>query len=258
MLAFLYGIALLLSVGVEAVARDGPRPPCAGTVSYPQAPEQAGGNPSVRLWYSQDLSDEWTPPTCLGWDGKRFGLLVAVAGKFRDDGGVESVLRRLAAVSSYPGIRYWSVTRGRWRPLVTHAYTLERLDSKKVRADHAANDLQPDKPYYFWQEENTPAGEVVYVLRIRELTPDRLVFTLENALPVRRMFLEVFPPETYQFSFFLDRQAGDLWQFYSLMRSTPTLRLLLRGHEASFINRAVAAYRYFAGIPTDGEAPLAR
>jgi hypothetical protein len=42
------------------------------------------------------------------------------------------------------------------------------------------------------------------------------------------------------------------------MRTGKNASKLINGHEASSINRAVAFYRYLAGIPTNLEPPAAR
>jgi hypothetical protein len=41
------------------------------------------------------------------------------------------------------------------------------------------------------------------------------------------------------------------------MRTGPASRFLLRGYEASYVNRMVAIYRHLAGTPTDREPPAA-
>jgi len=42
------------------------------------------------------------------------------------------------------------------------------------------------------------------------------------------------------------------------MRTGTTANRLIAGNESSSLNRAVAFYRYFVGIPTDQEPPAAR
>jgi hypothetical protein len=57
---------------------------------------------------------------------------------------------------------------------------------------------------------------------------------------------------------FLDRESKDVWRYYNLTRMPKQASVLTMGHDASFINRAVALYRYLAGIPADQEPPAAR
>jgi hypothetical protein len=42
-----------------------------------------------------------------------------------------------------------------------------------------------------------------------------------------------------------------------MMRTGRNANPLTAGHDASYVNRAVAFYRFLAGIPTDREPPAA-
>jgi hypothetical protein len=70
--------------------------------------------------------------------------------------------------------------------------------------------------------------------------------------------LRLFEPGQVQSIYYLERDAGGLWRFYSIARSSGKAATLLPGHEASAINRAVAFYRHLVGIPMDQEPPAAR
>jgi hypothetical protein len=58
--------------------------------------------------------------------------------------------------------------------------------------------------------------------------------------------------------YFLDRESDDVWRYYSIVRTGKNANGLIAGNEASSVNRAVAFYRYLAGIPTDQEPPAER
>jgi hypothetical protein len=58
--------------------------------------------------------------------------------------------------------------------------------------------------------------------------------------------------------YFLDRESSDIWRYYSIARTGKNANGLATGHDASTVNRAVAFFRYLAGIPTDQEPPAAR
>jgi len=72
---------------------------------------------------------------------------------------------------------------------------------------------------------------------------------------VRYLLMPIFRPGGMQSITFLDRESQDVWRYYSLTRTSKNASLLTAGYEASSINRAVAFYRYLAGIPTDKEPP---
>lgn len=55
--------------------------------------------------------------------------------------------------------------------------------------------------------------------------------------------------------YFLEREPQDVWRNYSIARTGKDANTLTAGHDASFINWAVAYYRYLAGIPSDKEPP---
>jgi hypothetical protein len=79
------------------------------------------------------------------------------------------------------------------------------------------------------------------------------VIQTENVSAVRLLLLPLFEPGDIEVAYFLDRRSRCIWDYYSLTRASPRFG----GHVTSYINRAVAAYRHIAGIPTDRDPPLA-
>jgi hypothetical protein len=216
-----------------------------------------GAPPNAKVWLPDDIGGEWRPAVCTEWEPREFTVLVGTAARFRNSAGVNALLHKIAAVSKLATIQYWSVTRERWRPFITEAYALTGPDPDARRPDFSLEELQPGRTLYFWQDENTPAGEVVYRMIIRERSADRLVLEIENALPVRFLFLPLFGPGEYQLLYFLERESGDVWRYYSLTRVGGSRNFLARSYRDSYINRAVAVYRHLVGIPTDKEPPAA-
>jgi len=129
-------IAVILCFGGMAIAQDLPRPPC---VASPPDPNYAaaGAPPNIRVWDRRDQAAPWVPPSCTGWTAKGAGVLVAVAGSF-SGGGSEDLLKRFGAISALEGVRYWSVTEGGWRTLITHATALEGPDLGRNRSTYPA------------------------------------------------------------------------------------------------------------------------
>lgn len=234
---------------------EGPRPPCG------EAPQPAfadpGAPPNVEPWSGGDLGADWRPPDCVGWTSPGFDVLVALAGSFDDPGSAQDLLARFAAISRMTTIHYWSVTDQAWQELVTSATALSGPDPGQRRPDFAPTELTAGSTLFFAQTDNRSSSEVVYRLVIRELGPDRLVVATENITAVGKLFLTLFDPGELQSIYFLERGSPGVWTYYSLSRTGPDASILARGHAASYVNRAVALFRYIAGIPTDQAPPAA-
>jgi hypothetical protein len=250
-------LSLSPTIYASALAqRHGPVPPCAGDTVFP-VPAAIGPTPAVEVWYGAELGRPWQPPECLGWQPMNTAIAVAAAGRFRDSGGADAVFARFTKISRLTSMRYWSVTRQIWRQLVPAAHALTGPDPAARREDFLPGELAAGDRYYYWQNENSPAGDVVYRVEIRALSPDRIVLAVENALPVRFLLLPLFEKGEYQFLYFLEREDGDQWRYYSLLRAADSMGVSGEDHEASFINRAVAAFRHVSGIAGDAAPPVA-
>ncbi len=235
-------------------AGPGPQPPC-GTEPRPAYPD-LDHSPDVRVWAGSDLARTWTPPECTGWSTPGFSTLLVTVGRFKNPEGVDGLRRRLAAVSAWKGVRYWSTTGKRWQTLIVDAYALQSPEGGR-RTDFSPGEMAPGKTVYFHQEDNL-SGKAAYRLRIRSLTPDRLTFDTENVSPVRYLLLTLFDPGDAQAVYFLERESKNVWRYYSLARTGRNASSLIAGHDASLVNRAAAVYRHLAGIPTDQEPPVSR
>lgn len=266
MLASMLMAGLLLVHAEAATQDDPPRPPCGMEASFPAYPAEAapGNAPAlVRAWQEGGLP-RWTPPACTGWtsnNGQGFRTLVALAGRITlpQGSGAGDLLGRFAAVSKLRSARYWSVSDGAWRPLVTDASALDDPNRKRRRPDFSASELADGRDAYFVQDDGRSPDGVVYRLRVRESGPDRLVVQIENFTPVRLLVVTLFEPGALQAVYFLQRLSPMSWGYYSLSRTTKNgSSSLAVGHEASYVNRAAAVYRFIAGASTDHEPPLAR
>jgi hypothetical protein len=247
--------AVLLLLPGGGMAQGGPRPPCGGEPSPAYA--EPAGSAVVRVWDAGELDAGWTPPACTGWRPLPFRTLVAAAARFRHQGAAEELLERLGAISALRTIRYWSATDKRWLGLITDASALEGPDASRRRPDFGAAEMRVGADLYFAQHDNRATGEVVYRLRFREIAPDRLVAETENVGAVRYLFVPLAGPGDLQAVYFLDRLAPDVWGYYGLARTGAGASPLLEGHEASYVNRAVALFRHLAGLPTDQGPPAA-
>lgn len=251
------GLAALAVLGSPAsafaAARDvGPAPPCGGDI-WPLF-SAAGAPPAIATWRAADLV-KWTPPACTGWPSdSRSRLVVALAATFRFAGSIEALLTRLGSISTLRHVRYWSATDKTWRTLALDAAALASSNPKTRRSDFAASELAKGSQLHYWVKDSR-SGSVVYRMGILERNSRRIVLASENASPVRALSITLFEPGVLQTVQFLERRGPDSWTVYLLSRIDRRASVFAAGHEASFVNRAVALYRHLAGIPTDQTPP---
>jgi len=232
-------------------AGSGPQPPCGGE-PFPPFPD-AVGSPLVKVWNQSG----WIPPACVGWAASASSTLVVTVGRFRHTSGVDPLRHRIGAPSEMAGMLYWSATGKRWQPLIVDAYALASPSADQRRKDFSLDEIVEGRTLYVQQEDNL-FGKAVYGIRIASANADRLVAATENISTIRYMGITLFPPGELQFICFLERESASVWRYYSIARMGKQIGLLTSGHDASLINRAVASYRYMAGIPTDREPPASR
>jgi hypothetical protein len=241
----LFAIALLLCSAGLCAAEQGPRPPCAGVEPVP-AYSAPGAPPNSQVWTSAEFGS-WTLSACTGFAAKGNGVLVAVAGSFPFKGSAEALLARFGAVSALKGLKYWSVTEGGWRILITEATALEGPYVSRPRSDFTLTEMRSGASLYFAQAENRAGGDVVYRMRVQDFGPNRLVVRIENVSPVSRYLVTLFNPGDLASVHFLERREPGAWGYYGLAWAGDSLVSRLAVPEASYVNRAVALYRHFLG-----------
>ena len=141
--------------------------------------------------------------------------------------------RTSGAISTLKGLRYWSVTEGGWRTLITSATALSGPDLDHPRPDFTLAEMPSGKELYFAQGDNRAGGDVVYRMRVGEVSPTRLIVAIENVTPVRRFMLTLFNPGDLQSLHFLERQGPNVWSHYGLAWAGETTASLLAVPEAS-------------------------
>jgi hypothetical protein len=224
-----------------------PEPPC-GASAWP-APAALDTPPAVAVAMRGGRDLRWPPPPCAGWQGDDFRMLVALAGRFRIQGGVEALLERLGAVSRLPEIRFWSVSGRAWKPLVIEAHALDGARGAR-RQDFSPDELR-GAARFFSETGSFTSGAVTYRMTVREATAARLVVVVENVGVVRRLLVDLFDPGELQSLYVLEREGPDVWTYYSLTRTRDTASALTEGHQASYVNRAMALFRHYAGYGAD-------
>ena len=255
MRSFLVCYLAFLGCYTFGYAESGPQPPC-GTEPNPSYPSLAD-SPRVKYWSVSELGENWRPPECTGWTGTGFSALITTTGLFRHAGGMEEMLRQAGAISSLAGMRYWSTTHKSWQTLIPEAYAVTNAQGNQRRKDFTPDELKAGNAVYFQQADNL-SGKAIYRLRVVEETTDRLVTDVANVTDMRYLILTLFRSGEMQSIYYLDRESEEVWRFYSMTRTGKNTSGLVTGHEASWINRAVAFYRQMAGIPADQEPPAAR
>jgi|SRR5271157_3356728 len=250
---FVFSVMLLCPM--HGYAQLAPQPPC-GEDPVPPYPG-LDHSPILKFWSESELGRDWRPPACTSWAEVGFSTLVTTVARFRYTSGAEGLLRRIGAISELAGMRYWSTTHQQWQTLVVDAYALTGPQPTHRREDFTSDEMKEGKVLYFEQVDNL-SGNAVYRLRITKASADRLVFDVENVSIMRYFIVTLFHPGEMQAVYFLDRESAGVWRYYSIARTGPNASRLITGHEASWINRAVAFYRSLVGIPTGQEPPAAR
>jgi hypothetical protein len=226
----------------------GPVPPCGGEVVPAYA--EPGPLPVVRVWRPGELPASWTPPACTGWTARPDVRVTATAGQFRA-ASLDELLRRVGAISGQETIRSWSSRQAAWRPLLDSAAALRAPDPGTIRADFASAELASGAELYVLFDEAGPLGPIVHAFTVRERTPGRIVLASRNLTPGRARGLEIAAPGELELIVFLDRAEGDRWRYYALSRIDLHIPRPFRPPEADFVHRAIAMFRYVAGLPTD-------
>ena len=168
------------------------------------------------------------------------------------------MLSRLGSISALNGVRYWSVTDKKWETLFTHAYALAGPDAKALRADFAATDFRAGNDLYFLSADNRTDSDMITHIHVISVDNERIVWATVNASPLRAFFITAVPAGGIETFYALERTKSG-WHFYSLTRISGVSSVFSSMvHGDSYINRAVAMYRYIASIPTDRETPTSR
>lgn len=240
-------------IGIEH--QLGPQPPC-GQEPIPPYPG-LDDSAIVKSWSEPDLGRDWKPPACTGWAAVGFTRLVTTVARFRHTSEAEDLLRHIGAISELAGMRYWSTTHKQWQTLIVDAYALTGVQHGQRRGNFTPEEMMEGKALYFEQVDNL-SGKAIYRMHIAEASADRLVIDVENVTTMRYLLIPILHPGEMQSIYFLDRESENAWRYYSIVRTGKNANRMIAGNESSTINRAVAFYRYFVGIPTDQEPPAAR
>jgi hypothetical protein len=231
-----------------ALAAEPPALPC-GDAALPLA-TSVGAPPAVAVWSGSDLGPAWRPPACTGWQPGPTRFAIAVAGQFNGAPTIDDILARVGSVSQLKSVRYWSVTGKKWKGLMPSVKAITAVNGKE-RADFMAAEIHSGQDFHFVVNDNT-----TYRGRVMQATKDRVAFSVENLTPVKLVLVPLFHPGDIKFFCIIERRPDGPWSYYSLLRIDANATGM--GEDSSYVNRAVAYYRYIAGIPSDQEPPAVR
>ena len=244
-------LVLLCGAGPLSASSGKPNPPC-GAEPFPNYPA-LGDAPEIALWVSAGGGDDWSSASCIAWQGHASTLVVGLAGRFRNTSDDGALLARIGAISSLPMVLYWSVTDSKWTAMFTRASALEGVSPTKLRADFSAAELRSGREFYFLAATYRSRNEAVLRLRVSK-SEGRIIVETDNVTALRWFFVPFAAPGDIQTWYFLERENGDIWRFYSLTRVLYAMPLFAHiVPNASYLNRALAMYRYISGIRTDGD-----
>lgn len=208
----------------------------------------------IGVWVGRCGDATPTPPACLGPDGAQDAIYAVAESRVAGPAPLGAVLDRLAAVAAYPSIRYWSSTRGRWRPLITKAEVLATPDGPERAGNLDPAELARGDAAFVRQEENTPAGTMVYRLAVEESGPDRLALRVTNARPATLLGFTLFDTGDYVFRHSFRRIDGQSWIYHGELSVRGCGNPLFGDKAISFATRLAAVGSYLIGRP-EGSPP---
>jgi hypothetical protein len=210
----------------------------------------------VAIWHQEDLPNGWQPAPCSGLKVADGAVIVGLAGSFREPDGLAAILRRLGAVSQQVDIRYWSTSRQAWRPMLEDAAALAAPDAGR-RIDFEPREFRDGARLYAVYDDSDPIGPVIYEMVVQTAGSDGVSLVARNLERGRLMGFTVAEPGALASLLTVQRHEGDLFRYYALVAVALSPMAGAMVPDASHINRAVATFRYVAGIPTDAEPPAA-
>jgi hypothetical protein len=95
-------------------------------------------------------------------------------------------------------------------------------------------------------------------MQVELSSPKKLVIRIVNVSSIHLLMLPVFKPGDLESVYVIEQESHGTWNYLNLLGIDNNMSLIAASLESSSINRAVAMYRHFVGIPTDQNPPLLR
>ncbi|WP_208350624.1 DUF6675 family protein [Pseudaestuariivita rosea] len=211
-----------------------------------------GSTPRIDSWTDISLSLGGACPEIL--NGRAY-LVVALSSRFTHTGTLNDLAARVGQVSDLEGLKYWSVTDGAWRTLISQSHAVQSLGSRQPRSDFSAREVLSGQPLFMVQRDTRSTGPNLYSLQATAPSDHQLTVSIVNQSNIRFLVATMFERENLVSAHFFTRLRGNEWGYYSLTVVKQNVR---RGREASYINRAVSYKRFITGQQPDGTPPVAR
>jgi hypothetical protein len=141
--------------------------------------------------------------------------------------------------------------------MVSSASAIASASSRLPRGDYSLAELITGEDRYYSMTDTRSGRAVTYRLRLWQNQPTELVVEITNVDAIKQWGITLYAPGGLRTLYFLKKQSPDIWAYYSITRVLPD-SFLAEGHDKSYINRAVALYRYIVGLQTDAEPPAVR
>lgn len=230
-----------------------PKPPC-GTSQHASYPRygQLGGPPVVGTWHNITLRLGKNCPSRLNGPAE---LVIVLTGRFIHTGTLENLATRIGAISAMEKLKYWSVTDGKWRTLISEAFAVDNAESLSPRSDFTADEILGGRTLFMAQRDTRSTGLNYYALTVATHDRDHLSVSFVNLTDIRFLLATLFKKRTLISSYFLTRLSGNEWGYYSM---TVVRDRAVKGGEKSLINRAAAYLRFVFGQQSDKNLPIAR
>jgi hypothetical protein len=229
--------------------------PCALTGSASTATPELP--PETSVWSGDMVRQIAALPVCQRLPLASAKTVVVMRGSFRIDGSLDDLLTRIGAISARSHLRYWSVTDKKWLEFIANAHAVRLLTHEQARENFTAAELRDGEPVFYVQRDNRSSHSVIYRMQVRVTGPAGAVIEIENVTAIRYMLVPMFPPAALHSEVHLQRLAPDLWEILQIDWVGPEASAFARGHEASYVNRTAAMFRYIAGIPSNQAPPAA-
>jgi len=251
-LAALLGIAATALVQQAAAAAE---LSCAHADVRPDYP-LVNEPPRVQAIHAADGAMSPSGADCFGTQ-QSGATWITVAAVVRTSLNQEALIERFGAISQLRTAWYWSTTDQAWRPLVLAAYAIDSAKAVKPRADYSDADLTRGTSLYYSVTDTRSGSPVNYSMQMSSGPAGHLFLETSNIEPVTKWGMTLYGPESVRTLYFLNEVSPGVWSYYSITRAVPA-SFLANGHEKSYINRAVALYRYYMGLPATSDPPPAR
>jgi len=189
-------------------------------------------------------------------DHDRAAIWITVASVIQTPLSPDDFIKRFGAVSQLRGVQYWSTTDQAWRPMAATAFAVNTADTDQPRADYSPAELLGISRYYRVTDTRTYLP-IEYRLEVRPSPHGHVLVETSNVDPIKKWGITLYKTDGIHTFYFLNERSPGIWSYYSITRVVPAT-FLAKGHEESYINRAVALYRHYMQLPTSAAPPAAR